>query len=212
MIIAFEGIDGSGKTTIVKKLFEYLDLLRPGNVIIVSEPSKTELGRKIKEAVLSGKFGLNLFEETLLFSADRNFYLRNIVLPSIENGKIVIMDRTFVSTYTYQIMNVYLDIELRKLLEKVIEQTIQNFVIDLLFYLDCSAEIAIHRISSTDNFESKGRNFLETVRKNYLTFLKSSNLHIKKIVSIESSKVSLDDIFNKVKETVLYTLDIAGIA
>jgi dTMP kinase len=99
IFIAFEGIDGAGKTTQVERLTEALR--KAGEVVVQSkEPTDGVWGRKIRESAVHGR--LPLEEELEAFVEDRKEHLKTIVDPALSRGEIVIVDRYFYSTVAYQ--------------------------------------------------------------------------------------------------------------
>lgn len=201
MVIVFEGIDGTGKSTISRKIFEEFNLLFPNTFLLFSEPSKTELGIKLKKILTSGNFELNIFEQTLLFTADRSYLIRNFVIPYSLGNKVVLMDRSFVSTYVYQIMNLQ-DESYISLLIDLTEKSIENFYVDVLFYFDCPAEVSLSRISKKDGIEKKGIDFIEKIRNNYIKFINSNHKAIKEVITVDATK-SLEEVFSFVKSKVI---------
>lgn len=201
MIIVFEGIDGSGKTTISKRLFQEFQNVFPGQVFWFSEPSPTELGKSLKNILTSKDIQLTTFEQSLLFTADRSFLLRSYVIPYSLEGKIVIMDRSFVSTYAYQIMNIE-DKKETEILTNLTEYSISSFIVDILFYLDCPADISLSRITTKDGIESRGKDFIERVRKNYLDFISKKHNSLKRIIKIDSTQ-AIDKVYEEVRSMVM---------
>lgn len=97
MFIVLEGIDGSGKSTIAKRLAEYLK--KEGHeVYLTEEPTRTWVGRDVRRAIEEEK---NPFTQALLFFADRAEHVREIK-KHLKKGEIVISDRYVYSTYAYQ--------------------------------------------------------------------------------------------------------------
>ncbi|MCS7299167.1 MAG: dTMP kinase [Spirochaetia bacterium] len=201
MVIAFEGIDGTGKTTISKLLFSELKSVFNGEVFWFSEPSPTDLGKSLKNILTSKKLELNIFEQSLLFTSDRSYLLRNYILPYNEVKKIILMDRSFVSTYAYQIMNIE-DNTLKNIITSITEYSIKNFYIDILFYLDCDPEVSLSRIEVKDGIESKGLEYIRKVKNNYDAFIRQKHPHIRNI-KIVDAKGKLEDIFSHVKSEVI---------
>ncbi|MFN4245936.1 MAG: dTMP kinase [Brevinematia bacterium] len=201
MIIVFEGIDGSGKTTVSKKIYEELKDVFKGCVFWFSEPSPTKLGSTLKTILTSKEISLTTLEQTLLFTTDRLFLLRNYIIPYNKENKIIIMDRSFISTYAYQIMNIE-DENLKKILTTLTELSISEFYIDILFYFDCPSQISFSRIKEKDGIESKGIEFIEKVRRNYLKFIESKHSKVKTIEIINATK-NLEDIYNEVRSKVI---------
>lgn len=205
MIIVFEGIDGSGKTTVSKKIYQELSQIFPSRVFWFSEPSQTTLGKNLKSIITSKEITLTTLEQTLLFTTDRSFLLRNYIIPYNDNNNIIIMDRSFISTYTYQIMNEK-DEKIKELMKNLTELSIRDFYIDILFYLDCPSEISLSRITEKDGIESKGIEFIERVRENYLNFLIQQHPNIKEQSIINSMK-PLEEVYSEVRS---YLLDKLG--
>lgn len=101
MFICFEGIDGSGKTTQIKLLQEYLSQLRVEH-IIVREPGGTKAGEEIRNILLHSDFRLQPESELLLFMAARAQIVREVIRPALEKGLVVLADRFMDSSLAYQ--------------------------------------------------------------------------------------------------------------
>lgn len=100
ILIAFEGIDGTGKTSIINVLLKRLT--DDGfSVVTFKEPTnKTEAGKKIRNSYINGRASLE--EELQWFIDDREWDVKERILPSLAEKKIVLMDRYFFSTACYQ--------------------------------------------------------------------------------------------------------------
>ncbi|MHA1557440.1 MAG: dTMP kinase [Candidatus Heimdallarchaeota archaeon] len=100
ILIAFEGIDGTGKTSIIRVLLERLT--KDGfNVVTFKEPTnETEAGKKIRTSYSDGRVSLE--DELQWFIDDREWDVKERILPSLAAKKIVLMDRYFFSTACYQ--------------------------------------------------------------------------------------------------------------
>lgn len=101
-LITFEGIDGCGKTTQLRLLAE--ELTGQGfSVVATREPGGTELGLKIRSALLDGgKGSVEPLAELLLYAADRAHHVRRVVEPALAAGQIVLSDRFYDATTVYQ--------------------------------------------------------------------------------------------------------------
>ena len=86
--IAFEGIDGSGKTSIIENLSDILNSQNKEHTI-VREPGGTSVGEGIRELLLSHDYQVNPLAEALLFCAQRSQLIEEVVLPSLNNGVVV---------------------------------------------------------------------------------------------------------------------------
>ncbi|HKK44142.1 MAG TPA: dTMP kinase [Balneolaceae bacterium] len=101
MFITFEGIDGSGKSTQIKKLKERFE--KEGEKVeVFRDPGGPEVSEKIREILLNPEFDIDPVTELLLFSAARSQLMAEKVLPNLEKGAIVILDRFYDSTTAYQ--------------------------------------------------------------------------------------------------------------
>ncbi len=142
VLIAFEGIDGSGKTTQAELLSKRL--LEEGlpNEIL-REPGGTTLGEGVRELLLHrADLKINPVTEFLLFSASRAQLVREKVIPGLEQGRIVILDRYFYSSIAYQGFGRGVptgDIE------SVSRFATQELTPDIVFLVDLDIDTAIKR-------------------------------------------------------------------
>lgn len=100
LFIAFEGIDGTGKSTQVRLLADAL-AGKGHQVVVTREPTDGPFGRKIRE-LYTGRDQVSKEEELELFMADRRQHVEEVVGPALAAGKIVITDRYYFSTVAYQ--------------------------------------------------------------------------------------------------------------
>lgn len=100
--ITFEGGDGAGKSTQIKKLMEYLES-KGFDVILTREPGGTDIGEKIRQIILDPENKeMDSVTEAMLYAASRAQHVSQVIKPSIEAGKIVICDRFIDSSIAYQ--------------------------------------------------------------------------------------------------------------
>ncbi|MCW8795703.1 MAG: dTMP kinase [Chlorobium sp.] len=176
MLITFEGIDGAGKSTQVKKLEKYL-VDNGREVLTLREPGGTVVAEKIRELLLESKHDITPMGELLLFSASRAELVQQVILPELEKSKVVILDRFFDSTTAYQGYGRGLDLNM---LQKINDISTFGLQPDLTFFLDISPEDALIRKFSEkslplafennemDRMESSGLSFYQRVREGYL--------------------------------------------
>ena len=102
MFISFEGIEGSGKTTQIGSVYDYL--CRTGHdVVMTREPGGSNIGRQIRTILLDSRNkGLTPLAELLLYMADRAQHLDEIVKPGLSSGKVILCDRYYDATVAYQ--------------------------------------------------------------------------------------------------------------
>lgn len=169
MFITFEGIDASGKSTQIKLLEQYL-IDQNFKVIVVREPGGTKLSEEIRNILLS-KENFNMVKECeiFLFSASRSQLVREVIIPKLKDGFIVLSDRFHDSTTAYQ--GIGRDIKLEDVFA-IHRIAINDCIPDLTFFLDIPFEESIRRKKlgelSPDRIESMGKEFFERVREGYL--------------------------------------------
>jgi dTMP kinase len=99
LFITFEGTEGSGKTTQVEMVGEWLS---PHDPVVIREPGGTELGERIREVVLYAGLDIDAEAEMYLFMAARRQLIADVIAPALAAGQIVIADRYHDSTLAYQ--------------------------------------------------------------------------------------------------------------
>ncbi len=168
--IAFEGINGCGKTTLHRMVSEHL---RSHSVSVVDtrEPGGTELGKEIRKLVLewSGE-KKSARAELLLFAADRAEHVDKVITPALKNGETVLCDRYLYSTITFQGYGRRLD---RNWIDQANALATQGVVPDLVILLDLDPTTALQRIASRsgngqDSFEDEELDFHSRIRRGFL--------------------------------------------
>ena len=162
--IAFEGIDGSGKTSIIENLS---DILKSQNKehTIVREPGGTSVGEGIRELLLSHEYQVNPLSEALLFCAQRSQLIEEIVLPTLKKGGIVLSDRSAYSSVAYQGEGRGLGYEKIYQLNDI---SIQSNWPERVVLLDIDPEVSLSRQQVADRIGSDKVEFFQKVRAGYL--------------------------------------------
>lgn len=189
-LIAFEGLDGAGLTTQSRLLADYLR--RAGRkIILTKEPTlESEAGRKIKQ-ILDEKIKAEPGEIQKLFVEDRRHHLKNLIMPALEAGKIVISDRYFFSTIAFGAINTDFDwlVGLNK-----------DFLLPAAtFLLMVKPEICVERII----MRGEGVKFfekLDKLKKAYENYKKIAETY-KNIHVIDGEK-SIKEVFESVRKIV----------
>ncbi len=160
-LIAFEGIDGSGKSTLSKLVFRSLEALHVP-VILTKEPGGTPAGQKIRAIV--HEYTLTPQAEFLLFAADRAEHITQVIKPGLEDGKIILSDRMADSSRAYQGYGREIDLNL---IERVTQWVMQGITPDLIVYSKIDAVTAFKRIAQRHEaltvFEREKTIFFERV-------------------------------------------------
>ena len=192
-LISFEGIDGSGKSTQINFLSEWLSE-KNIEFIIVREPGGTSISEGIRDILLD-KQNLHLCNESesLLFLSARAQLINEVIKPTLEEGKFVICDRFIDSTLAYQGYGRGLDLAR---LETMNDMAIGGCVLGQTFLLDMDIENSIKRRigDEDDRMESAGINFMRKVREGYIQL---STQFSSRITLLDSTK-DRNSIFNKI--------------
>ena len=195
-LITLEGIDGSGKSTIAKRLQENpeINAFKP---VFTREPTRGTLtGTAVEKAI---KSDTDQLAELFLFTADHAEHLAKLIKPALESGKTVISDRYSDSRYAYQ--SITLKEEMKNPLEWI--KNIHKgwtIVPDLTFLFDISPEISIKRCAKRgDKSKFEKIDFLRGVRE---VFLKLEDEEPDRFVVIDASK-SLQKIEIEITKAIL---------
>jgi dTMP kinase len=171
-LITFEGIDGCGKSTQHRLLEQYLTE-RGVECVSTRQPGGTELGKKIREALLGGDDGsVDPLAELLLYEADRAQHVRTLVMPALDAGKIVLSDRFYDATTVYQGYARGFDLTLVNDLNRLAAHGITP---DLTLLFDLDVELALTRThkpgeerGAPDRLDREPFEFHRRVRQAYL--------------------------------------------
>lgn len=174
MFITFEGIEGCGKTTQLKRFANRLKGLGI-SLITTLEPGGTRIGRDIRKILLDARNkNLSPLTELFLYAADRAQHVEEIIKPALEEGKWVVCDRFFDATVAYQGIARGQDMGLIGILNEEAAQGIQP---DITFLLDCPVHMGLKRAlkrneaqtqKGQDRFEREALDFHRSVREGYL--------------------------------------------
>lgn len=170
-LISFEGIDGSGKTTALAHLFDYLKdrgLVEGKDFIQAREPGGTETGLAIRELLLRPSTeGMSDTCELLLYEAARANLCERVILPALTSGKLVLMDRFYDSTCAYQAYGRRLDLAL---VDRANSLATSGLAPHLTILFDCDVKRAAARRAdrAQDRIEAAGIAFIERVAQGYL--------------------------------------------
>lgn len=165
-----EGCEAAGKTTQLK-LIEKALTERGYNVLTTHEPGGTAIGEGIRTILLDPAHAgtIQPFTNLLLFNASRHQWMKEVVMPALAAGKVVIGDRSFLSTMVYQSYVEGLDAEFTK---SVCVQAMGGVMPDKIFLLDLPVEEIRRRLSAaaekTTRYDVMDDSFHAKVREGYL--------------------------------------------
>ncbi|MBA2795455.1 dTMP kinase [Streptococcus porcinus] len=204
-LITFEGPDGAGKTSVIEGLIPLLENINQTEMVVTREPGGVTIAESIREVILDVRnTAMDSKTELLLYIAARRQHLVEKVLPALNQGQIVLIDRFIDSSVAYQGAG-------RGLSKKDI-QWLNNFATDgvkpdLTLYFDVSPEIGLARIAKNkkreiNRLDMEKIEMHQQVRKGYLELASEAP---DRIVTIDASK-ALDDViaqaFGIIKEKI----------
>ncbi len=189
LLIVFEGIDGTGKSTQIKRLADWLESC--GRKVVASyEPTDGPWGRKLRESATTGR--LSLDEELALFLRDRREHVENLIMPSLKAGRDVLLDRYYFSTMAYQGARGAHPEEIRRANEEFAP------VPDLLLVFDLDVDAALERIGArgdtANEFERR-----ESLNRCRGIFLGVSALPFARRINADAP---VDDVADQIREAV----------
>lgn len=178
-LIVFEGIEGSGKTTQIEYLRQWLEqkLVKdrlsdyPAGVIVTRQPGGTNIGQKIRQVLLqpSGdNENLTSTSELLLYAADRAHHVERILMPALKTGHLILCDRYTASTVAYQGHGRQLDLKLIDTLNTI---ATGGLISDLTLWLKLDVAQGLKRMTArgeTDRIEQAGIEFHRRVHGGFV--------------------------------------------
>jgi dTMP kinase len=186
LFITFEGMEGCGKTTQIRRLNRSLRK-RGIPCLATLEPGGTEVGRKIRKILLDSRNKrLTPLAELMLYAADRAQHVQEVINPALRKGLWVLCDRFFDATVVYQGFARKQD---EGLIEFLNEKATEGLVPELTFLLDCPVKVGLTRATARNNrgqdrFEREKVAFHRKVREGYLEL---SRRYRKRFVVIDAT-------------------------
>ncbi|ADY73593.1 Thymidylate kinase [Desulfurobacterium thermolithotrophum DSM 11699] len=197
MFITFEGIEGCGKSTQAKLLYDWF-LKKGKEAILTREPGGTPAAEEIRNFILRPrKETFPAFAELCLYMAARGFHVENLIKPALKKGIWVVCDRFVDSTVAYQGYGRGINVEL---IEKLNEEATGNLKPDLTFLIDVPVEIGFSRIKrrDLDRMEQEEMDFHERVRQGFLRIAEKNS---ERVIVIDGTK-KVDEIFDEILNTL----------
>ncbi len=207
MLITFEGIEGSGKTTQLDLLFRHL-CSEGLPVVKTREPGGTAFGEALRKVLLTNSLRVFPLSELLVFMAIRAQHAEEVITPALSDGKIVLCDRFVDATYAYQGYGRGTDLGIIETLNRLVTKGVRP---NLTILLDCPANRGLRRKEgaegSTDRFEREDVSFHRKIRSAYLTLSKEDP----KRFFVVDGRGSIDVIQARIRERVEKLLKSHGI-
>lgn len=188
--IAFEGSDGSGKTTILNNVEKFL-IENNIDFIITREPGGTKISEEIREILLSNDNSeMSARTEALLYSASRAQHVDELILPNLQKGKLVISDRYVLSSLAYQGFGRELGYDSVK---EINDFATDNLSPDYTFFFNVDPITVLKRKRNnfvTDRLENESNSYHNKVYNGYQEILKRNKDNL---IIIDASK-SIEDV------------------
>ena len=201
--ITLDGIDGVGKSTQIENLVDYLTG-KGHEVLTVRDPGSTEIGTRLRAILLDSDLEIHRRTEAMLFMSSRCEMIEKTIRPALESGKIVISDRFLLATVVYQstVSNPQTGVS-PDTLWQMGDLANDGLKPDLTLLLDMPAEQAVKRMDGpADRMESRGIDYMESVRQAFLEQLTNSSPHTAVIDAGRSPDEVKKDIVSAVSESL----------
>jgi dTMP kinase len=186
MFISFEGTEGVGKTTLIRRIFEYLQT-QGQDVVLTREPGGTPMAEKIRNLLLSvDEEPMANDTELLLMYAARAQHVQQVIAPALAAGKTVLCDRFTDASFAYQCAGRGLSAEKLALLN----DHFVSIMPQLTFWLDAPTELGMSRArarGALDRFEQEKAIFFEKVRAGYADLHQQQPARIKRLDATQSA-------------------------
>jgi dTMP kinase len=190
LFITFEGTDGSGKTTQIALLTEYMQSMGHEPVTL-REPGGVAISERIRSVVLDNRHTeMDEVTEMLLYAAARAQLVAQVILPALNAGKSVICDRFVDSSYIYQGFARGLGLETVKAVNDI---ATRNLMPDITFFMDVDPQVALKRRydnSQPDRLEMEGVAFHQKVYEGYVRLCSLFPERMKRISGMEGIEAS----------------------
>lgn len=204
MFITLEGGEGSGKTTILKKLEEHF-LTQERKVVATREPGGGKISEDIRKIILNkNNTELTAESEALLFAAARRQHINDIIMPAKKAGKIILCDRFYDSSLVYQGYALSLG---EKYIKRIHSFLTKEMMPDITLLFDVSPKVGLSRVrkrNELNRLDLKELEYHEKVRKAYLNLAKKNR---KRYIIIDSNKDEADvflEVLDKLREHKVY--------
>jgi len=198
-LISFEGIEGSGKSTHVKFLAEYLRA-KGHTVIETVEPGGTVIGNKIRALLLDPQNHMDPLAELLLYYSARAQHVREVIYPALLRNAVVITDRFTDSTVAYQGHARGIDLSLIHTLNEVVVPDMKPW---LTFLLDLDVEEGLSRnrdAGKVDRFEQETVDFHNLVRQGFHQIAREDPERVKVVDASRSKEEVSGEIIRIIEE------------
>ena len=189
LFIVFEGVEGSGKSTQCRLLTRQLE--KNGiSFLNLREPGDTNTGEKIREWLKTGN-DLDGHSELFLLSASRRALVKNKIVPALNRGQVVVLDRYIYSTLAYQGFGRGISI---KQIEYINMMATDGLSPDIIFLLDIDPKASFQRKEETslDRWELEDIDFHKKIRNGYLEISRETQ-NLWTVINADKPKKSISE-------------------
>nr|WP_278287329.1 dTMP kinase [Caloranaerobacter ferrireducens] len=198
MFITVEGPDGSGKSTQIRLLEEYLKD-KGYNVVVTREPGGTRISEDIRNIILdTSNTDMSPYTEALLYAASRAQHVYETILPALKEGKIVICDRFVDSSLVYQGFARGLGI---KKIKEINDFATEGLKPDVTLFFDIDIDTALKRIGNRTTKDRLDKEKIEFHRKVYEGYMKIKEMYSYRIEVINAA-YDIENTFKQVKSVI----------
>ncbi|WP_427337703.1 dTMP kinase [Caloranaerobacter sp. DY30410] len=198
IFITIEGPDGSGKSTQIRLLEEYLKD-KGYNVVVTREPGGTRISEDIRKVILdTSNTNMSPHTEALLYAASRAQHVYETILPALRKGKIVICDRFVDSSLVYQGFARGLGIEKIKEINDFATEGLEP---DITLFFDIDVDVALKRIGNRTTRDRLDKENVEFHRKVYEGYMKIREMYSHRIEVINAA-CDIENTFKQVKNVI----------
>ncbi|MFM6958796.1 MAG: dTMP kinase [Acinetobacter sp.] len=199
MFISFEGTEGVGKTTLIRKIHQYFEQ-QGKEVVLTREPGGTPLAEQIRSLLLAVNHEEQMSHDTelLLIYAARAQHLQQVIIPALNAGKIVLSDRFTDASFAYQCSGRGLSQEKLELLNQTFVAKMPN----ITFWLDAPIELGMTRArerGALDRFEQEKLSFFAKVREGYATLWQAEPERMKRLDATQNADVVFEEALQYLK-------------
>jgi dTMP kinase len=196
LFITVEGTDGSGKTTQIKLMENYLKT-EGYEVVLTREPGGTVISEKIRSIILdTGNIEMDSITELLLYTSARAQLVAEVIKPALNSGKIVICDRFVDSAFVYQGYGRGINL---KQIADVNRIALNGLSPDVTFFFDIKPEIALARRKATSQADRIESENIEFHKKVYEGYKRLAMLYPERITPIDSNR-EINEIFKDIEK------------
>lgn len=196
-LITIEGVDGAGKTTVIKNVLKRLSNHSELEFVYTREPGGNQIAEQIRKVILNQEnSNMDAVTETLLYAAARRQHLIEDIKPMLEQGKVVICDRFVDSSIAYQGVGRGVGYDKVKQINDLITDEIKP---DLTLYFEIEPEIGLkrisdHRIDEVNRLDKEEVNFYKKVAQGYHQLIKNAPERFEIINADQSISDTEDDV------------------